>query len=65
MKKIRPILKTGKYREYKWQIRLFLNRFPFNNPDNYIEALFIQLGHRGYWIFRNKQILNNWPSTSG
>ena len=62
MKKIKPIFRKGVYRDYQWRIKLFRHPYPYNNPENYIEAVFIQFGHKGYWLFRNKEIWSNWPA---
>lgn len=29
------------------------------------EALLVKLGRRGFWIFRDKNIYENWPATNG
>lgn len=62
MKKVKPLFRKGTYRDYKWRIKLFRHKYPHNNPENYIEAIFFQLGYKGYWIFRNKEIWMQWPS---
>lgn len=62
MKKIKPIFRKGMYRNYQWQVKLFRCPYPHDNPENYIQAVFFQCGYKGYWIFRNKLVWNNWPS---
>ena len=59
---IKPIFRKGTYRDYDWKIKLFRCTYPWDNPKNYIEAIFVQLGHKGYWVFRNKEIWMGWAS---
>lgn len=58
------IFKTGIYKDNKLWVRIFRCPYPISKPTNKFEALFIQVGHKGYWIFRNQEIFNNWPVQS-
>jgi len=62
MKKIKPLFRRGTYKDNSWRVKVFRHAYPYGKPQNYIEAVFIQLGHKGYWVFRNKEIWLQWPS---
>jgi len=55
------IFKTGKYKNNKLSLRVYRCPYPVSKPTKKFEAVFLQVGNRGYWIFRNKQIYQDWP----
>ena len=59
------IFRKGKYKEPKLYFKIFLCPYPMDKPTKKFEAIFLQLGRKGFWLFRNEQVHRNWPSCSG